>query len=128
MAGEQLASLISLWAETVWERGTGDAEGALEEDVVFENVPTGDVIRGRASVVALLREWDRPPRLTRLQVIEQEHHVLLLSEGPDLHRGGAKGPEGESHLVFTFRGTRVSRIRSVATREAAEAIAASAIE
>jgi hypothetical protein len=128
VAGEQLASLISLWAQTVWDRGTGDSGGALEDDVVFENVPTGDVIQGRASVVALLREWDRPPRLTRLQAVEQGRHVLLLSEGPDLHRGGAKGPAGESHLVFTFRGTLVSRIRSVATREAAETLAASEIE
>jgi SnoaL-like protein len=122
MAGENLGALIGLWAEVVWGQRADAAARLVDEAVVWEQALGREAVHGRDAVVALLLEWDRPPRLTCLEATEHDRHVVLSSRGPDLHAGGKAGPEGESHLVFTFDAGRITRIRSLATRD--EALAA----
>ena len=112
-----MARVIQLWAEVVWNQRDRVSDLPVDREVVFENVPTQEVTRGRDDVLAILRGFDRPPRLTRVESFELGDRVFLFSEGPDLHAGGRKGPEGRSFLVFVFDNGVLKAIRSYANRE-----------
>jgi ketosteroid isomerase-like protein len=119
VAGENLAALIALWADAIWNRDAAAARRRLDPEVVWKGAVPGHDASGREAVLALLLEWDKPPRLTDVDAREEGAHALVFSHGPDLHAGGRAGPEGQSYLIFTFHKGLVTRIRSFATRDEA---------
>jgi len=78
------AALIALWADVVWNQRTDAGLSILDEAVVWEGAIGGANANGREEVLALLRQWDRPPRLTHLEAAERDDQVVVSSEGPDL--------------------------------------------
>jgi hypothetical protein len=119
MPGENLGSLIRVWAEAVWNQRPEQAAPLLAEDVVWEGALPGTICRGRGEVLGLLRGWDRPPRLTRLEAFESGDCVCLFATGPELHPGGRVEAGGESCIVFTFADGLIVAMRSFPSRDEA---------
>lgn len=122
--GDQLAELISAWLAMQVEGSTRALAALLDEGVLWQGVLPDQRCENRAEVLALFgRNLPRPPRVTELRAEEWGTRVVLCVSGPDFPADEAHAPAAPRCLVFSFSDDRVVRIDSVATYEAAVALA-----
>ena len=117
--GGNLSMIVGAWTAML-SSGKTEALGAiLDEGVNWQGVMPGELCRNRDEVLDILvRNRRRAARITRIEAAELGDRVVVSVDGPDFKEMDGR-PPGPRSLVFTFRGGRVVRMESFATRDAA---------
>jgi ketosteroid isomerase-like protein len=129
MSHDNVEALRALYAE--WAEGNfrGGAE-VLAPDVEFDPLPDREVTRGLPAVAEYMRDFLAQWSEFRVEAEEllQIGDGLVVVKERQRGRGKTSGVETEStfYAVWTFREGLASRVRWVATREAALEAARSA--
>lgn len=118
--GDRLGLLAAAWLRLLREGDSAGLGDLLDDRVIWQGILPQQVCDGRDEVLTLIgRQLRRQLRLTRFDAEEAGDRVAVSVASPDFPAMPDQPADAPRSLVFTFAGTRVVRMDSYPSREAA---------